>query len=69
MIPELLDRYPEGSDLTIMNTYYNYPVYIDGKKACDDFLCLVYKNNVTGNKDYKIIYKPNYTYYLVEKVT
>lgn len=66
MIPELEGLYPEGSDLTIMNTHYNYPVFIDGKKVCDDFICLVYKNNKTGEKDFKIISKPNYTYYVVK---
>lgn len=64
MIPELESIYPEGSDLTIMNTYYNFPVYQEGKgKLCDDFICLVYKNNETGKKEHKIIMKPDYTYY------
>lgn len=64
MIPELEAVYPEGSDLTIMNTYYNFPVYQEGKgKLCDDFICLVYKNNKTGKKEHKIIMKPEYTYY------
>ena len=64
MIPELESIYPEGSDLTIMNTYYNFPVYQEGKgKLCDDFICLVYKNNKTGKKEHKIIMKPEYTYY------
>lgn len=66
MIPQLLDEFPEGSDLTIMNTYYNYPVYEDGKKICDDFIVLVYKDNTTGNKGYKIINKPDYTYYIAK---
>ena len=28
MIPELEELYPEGSDITIMNTYYNFPLYL-----------------------------------------
>lgn len=67
MIPELLKKYPEGSDLTIMNTFYSYPVYADGKKVSDDFICLVYKDNTTGKSDYEIITKPEYTYYLAKK--
>ena len=63
MIPELLNEYPEGSDLTIMNTFYQYPVFEDGKKICDDFVALVYKNNKTGEKQFKIISQPEYTYY------
>jgi DNA polymerase elongation subunit (family B) len=63
MIPELEELYPEGSDITIMNTYYNFPLYSNGKKQLDDFIAIVYKDNVTDNKNYKIIYKPDYTYY------
>ena len=63
MIPELEHEYPMGSDITIMNTYYQYPVYQDGKKLSDDFLVLVYKNNSTGNLHHKILFKPTYTYY------
>lgn len=67
MIPELEQRYPEGSDLTIYNTYYARPVYENGKKLRDDFLYLVFKNNITGKKEYQIIWKPEYTYYTVKE--
>lgn len=68
MIPELLSIHPEGSNLTIMNTYYNFPVYKDGGgKLCDDFICLVWKNNDTGEKEYKIIMKPDYTFYKLKE--
>lgn len=64
MIPELLKDYPEGSDLTIFNTFYQYPIFKEsGGKLCDDFMVLVYKNNNTGKKEFKIIMKPDYTYY------
>lgn len=63
MISQLEDIYPEGSNLTIMNTYYNYPMFQDGKKKMDDFIALVYKDNNTGKKGYKIIERPEYTYY------
>ena len=66
MIPELEQYYPVGSDLTIMNTYYNYPTFKDGKKIADDFIVLVYKDNKSGEKNYKIIEKPTYTYYLLK---
>lgn len=66
MIPELIDRYPEGSDLTIMNTFYSYKIFEDGKKISDDFIILIYKNNTTGKKEYKIIYNPTYSFYLVK---
>lgn len=63
MIPELLNQYPEGSDITIMNTYYQYPLFEDGKKVCDDMMFLIYKDNQSGNKGYRIIKEPTYTYY------
>lgn len=67
MIPELEKKYPEGSDITIYNTYYNYPIYQDGKKVHDDFIYLIYKDNKTGEKKYELINKPDYTYYLAKE--
>lgn len=67
LLPELENQYPEGSDLTIMNTYYQYPVYDDGKKICDDYMFLVYKDNNTMKKGYKIINRPSYTYYKIKE--
>ena len=66
MLPELEKQYPEGSDLTIMNTFYQYPKFEDGKKVEDDYIALVYKDNVTGKKKYKIIKKPEYTFYILK---
>ena len=37
MIPQLEDRYPEGSNLTIMNTYYNYPMFHTTPNYPEDF--------------------------------
>ena len=66
MLPELEKQYPEGSDLTIMNTFYQYPKFEDEKKVEDDYIALVYKDNVTGKKKYKIIKKPEYTFYTLK---
>lgn len=66
MLTELESRYPIGSNLTIMNTYYNYPMFDEGKKVLDDFLVIVYKNNDTGKSEYKIIPRPEYTYYKIK---
>lgn len=63
MMPELESIYPEGSDITIMNTFYSYPKYEDGHKVHDDFIILIYKDNNTGKKHSKTIWKPEYTYY------
>ena len=53
-----------GSDITIMNTFYQHPVWQDGKKLSDDFIVLVYKDNVEKKKHYMILSKPEYTYYV-----
>ncbi len=66
MIPELEKQYPMGSDLTIMNTYYSYPIYDNGKKF-PDYMFLVFKDNNTGEKKYKIITEPSYTYYKIKE--
>lgn len=63
MLDILERKYPEGSDITIMNTFYQYPVFQDGKKVCDDFIVLVYKDNNTGESKYEIISKPDYIFY------
>ena len=65
MLKELEWEYPEGSDLTLLNTFYNYPIYEDGKKVSDDFIILVFKDNTTGEKHHIIIKKPTYTYYIM----
>ena len=67
MLKELERKYPEGYDLTLLNTHYQYPVYQDGKKISDDFLILVYKDNITGEKHHEIINKPKYTYYIMNE--
>ena len=67
MIPQLEDIYPEGSDITIMNTYYQYPVFNDGKKVCDDFIDIVFKDNRDDSKHHKIITNPDYIYYLLNE--
>lgn len=63
LLPELETEYPEGSDITVMNTYYSYPMFEDGKKVMEDYLFLVYKDNKTGKKNKKIIPNPTYTFY------
>ena len=64
LIPELENEgYPEESDITILNTCYAYPKYEDGKKIDNDRLFLVYRDNKLGINKYKIIDKPDYTFY------
>ena len=67
MIKELEERYPEGSDLTIMDTFYQYPIFQDGKKISDDFIILIYKDNNIGKKGHCIIKDPTYIYYILKQ--
>lgn len=66
MIELLADQYPEGADLTIMNTFYQYPLRDANGNRLDDFIVIVYKDNITGEKKYEIISKPKYTFYKVK---
>lgn len=66
MLPELEQQYPEGSDLTIMNTYYEYPKFEDGKKVSPDKIFLVFKDNKIKQKKYIVIDNPSYTFYKIK---
>ena len=64
----LLTDYPQGSDLTIINTIYHYPVKNEKTgKYKKDYMTVVYKDNTTGEKKHKIIYRPEYTFYKLDK--
>lgn len=71
MIKQLEEYYPEGSDITIMNTYYSFPEYDKAsespypKKIMDDFIVIVYKDNKLNKKNYIVIDKPTYIYYML----
>lgn len=71
MIKELERDYPEGSDLTIMDCFYQRPIFdMDSPyrtKISDDFLIINYINNVTKEKGYKVIKKPTYIYYMIKE--
>lgn len=67
LIPELENEYPEGSDITIMNCYYQYPKYTEGRKEEEDHLVLVYKDNKTSINKYRVIDKPDYTFYRLKQ--
>ena len=64
----MLLKYPQGSNLTIMNTIYHRPVKNpETGKYKKDFLTLVYKNLDTGKKDHVEIYRPEYTFYRLKE--
>lgn len=64
----MLKRYPEGSDLTIMNTMYAYPSKDEGTGKWDKgSMTLVYKDNVTGQKYTEYIEDPDYEFYFLKQ--
>lgn len=67
MLDFLEERYPEGSDITIMNAKYQRVVKDEfGKKVADDSMIIVYKDNNTGKKNFIIQKKPDYIYYHIK---
>ena len=70
----LIDGYPEGSDLTIINDYYVKPgkeiVYdsngYEREQWTKDYIVLVYRDNKTGEKKHHIIKEPDYHYYIAK---
>ena len=63
----ILDKYPEGSDLTIMNDFYQYPTKGEDGKRVSDYIIIVYKDNTTGKKHHEIIYNPDFTFYITKE--
>ena len=62
--PQLIDGYPIGSNITILDCTYGYPRK-DPKTDLmkPDSIVILYKDNNTGKKDYQYIEKPEYAYY------
>lgn len=59
----LISGYSKGSDITILNTVYHYSKKMDNGKWSKDALTIIFKDNKTGKKDFRIMYEPEYTYY------
>ena len=63
---DLIPGYPQGSDITLLECFYQYPAKGEDGKYCDDNLIIIYKDNQTGVKKYHIIPCPKYTFYKVK---
>ena len=59
----LLDGFPEGSDITVLNVYYQQYDYQTKK---EDYATIVFKDNVTKQKHVRVIKSPKYTYYIAK---
>lgn len=60
----LIKGYPDGSDITILNTAYHYPKRMEDGKYTKDDLFIVFRDNITGKKDHVIIQKPEYEFFM-----
>ena len=61
-----LPEFPQGSDITLMNTIYHKPRKDEDGKKIPDALTMIIKDNTTGNKIAKTIHQPQYTYYKIK---
>lgn len=59
----LMPGYPEGSNLTILNTAYFGRTKTEEGKITKDFIFILYKDCDTGAKKTHVIYEPLYTFY------
>lgn len=63
----LISGYEEGSDISLINLFYQYPKKNEETGKYDkDYIFIVFRDNKTGKKDYRIIYEPTYEYYKVK---
>lgn len=60
----LIKGYPEGSDITILNTAYHYPRKLEDGLYTNDDLILVFRDNTTGKKNHIVFEKPDYDFYM-----
>ena len=60
----LIKGYPDGSDLTILNTAYHYPKKQEDGKYSKDNLIIVFRDNITGKKNHTVIESPDYEFYV-----
>lgn len=60
----LLSDYPEGSDLTFLNSFYRYPKKQEDGKYSKDYSVILFKDNKTGVKQHRILESPEYQYYI-----
>ena len=70
----LIEGYPEGSDLTLINCFYIKPqkeiVYdnngYEREQWTKDYMVIIYKDNKNGTKGHYIIKEPEYHYYIAK---
>lgn len=59
----MIKGYKAGSDITILDAKYCYPRKQEDGSYSDDFMTILFKDNVRGVKDRRVIKKPDYIFY------
>ena len=59
----MFDSYKPGSDLTIMNTFYQYGIRNENGGRDPDYLIVSFKDNTTGIKHHEIIKHPEIEFF------
>ncbi len=62
----MIPGYKEGSDITLLNTFYQNTRRSEDGKRLSDILTIVYEDNVTGKKNHVDIENPDYEYYKIK---
>jgi hypothetical protein len=59
--------YPIGSDITVLNVIYIKPYKDDEGNWYDDYITIIFKDNVSKEKHHHIIYQPKFTFFKLKK--
>ena len=62
----MLEKYPIGSDITVMDVRYSYPEKNENDKWTKGAITIVAKDNTTGKKFIETIDNPDYEYYIAK---
>lgn len=63
----MIDGYARGSNITLMNTFYQRPKKLDNGKYSEDVLTIVFRDNDTGETKHQDIINPKYTFYVTNE--
>ena len=58
--------YPEGSDITLLNTMYHKAKKLEDGTYSDDSIDIIFKDMRTGEKKCATIYNPSYRFYMTK---
>ena len=62
----MLKKFKPGSNISILDTIYEYPKRNSEGKWNKDFIDIIYKDNDTGKKYHEVIYEPEYEYFMLK---